>query len=214
VPKTLPKTSKAAKSRTPRRPTARPAGRAASRPAARATAKAAPRASAAKAGPRPVASRPRSEKPVAKPVAKAAAAKPVAAKPVAEPVRAATKRVHPPTAREFEAMRESLQHKRQEMLNRYKRDLRVGQETSDDGTDDIVDRANNSYHRELMFSLSDTDRVQLLQIEAALKRSENGTFGKCVHCGQPIALQRLQAIPWARLCIDCQELAEKGMLED
>jgi len=174
----------------------------------------------AKAGPRPVASRLRNEKPAAKPVAskpvaaKAVAAKPVVAKPVAEPVRAATRRPHLPTAREFEAMRESLQHKRQEMLNRYKRDLRVGQETSDDGTDDIVDRANNSYHRELMFSLSDTDRVQLLQIEAALKRSENGTFGKCVHCGQPIALQRLQAIPWARLCIDCQELAEKGMLED
>ncbi|MGE5233849.1 MAG: TraR/DksA family transcriptional regulator [Acidobacteriota bacterium] len=162
-----------------------------------------------------MASRPRNEKPAAKaakPVPKPVA-RPVVT-PAAEPVRAASKRVHPPTAREFEAMRESLQHKRQEMLNRYKRDLRVGQETSDDGTDDIVDRANNSYHRELMFSLSDTDRVQLLQIEAALKRSENGTFGKCVHCGQLIALQRLLAIPWARLCIDCQELAEKGMLED
>jgi DnaK suppressor protein len=111
-------------------------------------------------------------------------------------------------------MRKRLEEKRQEILESYKRDLRVGQESNDEPTEDIVDRANNAYHRELMFSLSDSERQLLLQIEAALSRFELGTFGACVHCGDPIALPRLQAIPWARLCINCQELAEKGLLDD
>jgi len=119
-----------------------------------------------------------------------------------------------PSQKEYAEMRTRLEHKRQEILESYKRDLRVGQESNDEPTEDIVDRANNAYHRELMFSLSDSERQLLLQIEAALSRFELGTFGACVHCGDPIALPRLQAIPWARLCINCQELAEKGLLDD
>lgn len=114
----------------------------------------------------------------------------------------------------FDALRERLEAKRQDILDMYKRDLKVGQETSDDGTEDIVDRANNAYHRELMFSLSDGERQLLLQVQEALKRFDAGTFGACVHCGESIAMPRLQAVPWARYCIDCQELQEKGLLED
>jgi DnaK suppressor protein len=122
-----------------------------------------------------------------------------------------------PPARKLDgqdALRQRLEKQRQDILDMYKRDLRVGQETSDDGTEDIVDRANNSYHRELMFALSDSERQLLLQIEEALARMDAGTYGHCVHCGDPIAMPRLQAVPWARYCIDCQELQEKGMLED
>ena len=114
----------------------------------------------------------------------------------------------------FQALRERLQNQRAEILNMYKQDLRAGQESADDGTEDIVDRANNAYHRELMFSLSDSERQLLLQVEAALARFEAGAFGSCVHCGSAIALPRLQALPWARLCINCQELMEKGLLDD
>jgi DnaK suppressor protein len=95
----------------------------------------------------------------------------------------------------------------------YKQDLRAGQESADDGTEDIVDRANNAYNRELMFSLSDAERNTLLQIENALKRMDEGSYGRCANCGKNIALPRLEALPWARFCVDCQELAEKGMLE-
>ena len=114
----------------------------------------------------------------------------------------------------FDALRERLEAKQQDILAMYKRDLKVGQETSEDGTEDIVDRANNAYHRELMFSLSDGERQLLLQVQDALKRFDNGTYGSCVHCADTIAMPRLQAVPWARYCIDCQELQEKGMLED
>ena len=113
----------------------------------------------------------------------------------------------------YQALRQRLQNQRDEILNMYKQDLRAGQESADDGTEDIVDRANNAYNRELMFSLSDNERATLLQIENALRRMEEGIYGKCSNCGQNIALPRLEALPWARFCVDCQELAEKGLLE-
>lgn len=111
------------------------------------------------------------------------------------------------------ALRERLETQRDEILNLYKQDLRAGQESADDGTEDIVDRANNAYNRELMFSLSDVERSTLLQIENALRRMDEGAYGRCASCGQTVNMLRLEAVPWARFCIDCQELAEKGLLE-
>ena len=115
---------------------------------------------------------------------------------------------------QFQALRERLLEQRQEILNLYNQDIRAGQESADDPTEDIVDRANNAYNRELMFSLSDGERVLLLQIEDAIRRMDEGTYGRCSNCGNVISIQRLEAIPWARYDIDCQELAEKGMLTE
>jgi len=114
----------------------------------------------------------------------------------------------------FAVLRERLLRQRQEILDMYKQDLRAGQESADDGTEDIVDRANNSYNRELMFSLSDGERQLLLQVEDALKRMDEAAYGRCANCSGPIAQPRLQAVPWTRFCIDCQELAEKGLLSE
>ncbi|MEA2693160.1 MAG: DnaK suppressor protein [Acidobacteriota bacterium] len=113
----------------------------------------------------------------------------------------------------YDVLRERLLQQKQEIVNMYKQDVRAGQESADDGTEDIVDRANNSYNRELMFSLSDGERQLVLQIDAALKRMDDGAYGRCANCGQTIAMPRLDAVPWARFCIDCQEMAEKGLLE-
>jgi DnaK suppressor protein len=110
--------------------------------------------------------------------------------------------------------RERLLEHRQEILNLDQRDLKAGQASTDEGTEDIVDRANNSYNRELMFSLSDTERNQLLAVDAALERIEAGSYGKCANCGHDIGEKRLEAVPWARFCIDCQELSEQGMLDE
>jgi len=118
------------------------------------------------------------------------------------------------TSDPFAALRERLLQQRQEILDMYKQDLRAGQESADDGTEDIVDRANNSYNRELMFSLSDSERQMLFQVEDALRRMEQGVYGRCANCGRPISMQRLEAVPWARYCIDCQELSEKGLLAE
>lgn len=114
---------------------------------------------------------------------------------------------------EVEALRVSLESKRRELLNLYEHDVHVGQESADDSADDSIDRANNSFNRELMFSLSDTERQTLILVEEAFERLESGEYGKCVHCVRPIGLARLKAVPWARYCIDCQESEERGVLE-
>jgi DnaK suppressor protein len=113
----------------------------------------------------------------------------------------------------YDVLRERLDRQREEIHNLYNQDLRAGQESTDVGTEDIVDRANASYNRELMFSLSDGERQLLLQINDALRRMDDGTYGNCTNCSAAIAVPRLEALPWARFCINCQELAEKGMLE-
>jgi DnaK suppressor protein len=118
------------------------------------------------------------------------------------------------TNERFEALRVRLEKQRQEILDMYNQDLRAGQESADDGTEDIVDRANAAYNRELMFSLSDAERQMLLQISDALRRMDEGSYGRCSNCGRMISIQRLEALPWARFCIDCAELAEKGMLSE
>lgn len=113
-----------------------------------------------------------------------------------------------------EAMRQLLTQQRQEILDMYENDLRMGQESGDERSEDIVDRANNAYNREFMFSLSHTERQMLIQIEQALERIDGGTYGVCVHCGTDIDKKRLTALPWARHCIDCQEREEKGLLQE
>lgn len=133
--------------------------------------------------------------------------------PKTEKAKAATNPGVEISQESFKALHERLVQQRQEIVDMYKQDVKAGQESADDGTEDIVDRANNSYNRELMFSLSDSERVLLLQIEAALTRIEAGIYGRCTNCGNMINPLRLEAVPWARFCIDCQELAEKGLLE-
>lgn len=127
--------------------------------------------------------------------------------------KASTAAVPDLTQDRFEALKARLLEQRQEIVNMYNQDVRAGQESTDEPTEDIVDRANNSYNRELMFSISDSERLLLLQIEDALNRMEAGTYGRCTNCGNTIHPLRLEAVPWARFCIDCQELAEKGLLE-
>ena len=110
-------------------------------------------------------------------------------------------------------IRERLLSQRQEILDLYKHDLRVGQQSGDEASEDIVDRANNAYQREFMFNLSGAERRLLRQVEGALERLEQGEYGICDHCRDPIGAKRLKAVPWARYCVDCQEKEERGSLE-
>jgi DnaK suppressor protein len=76
---------------------------------------------------------------------------------------------------------------------------------------DPVDKAESSYTKEFLLSLSDSERAQLKKIDAALKRLENDEFGRCRTCDKPIGEKRLNVIPWASLCIECQEKEEQGI---
>lgn len=112
------------------------------------------------------------------------------------------------------AIRLRLSQKKEDIEAMYRADLRTGQESNDSPTEDIVDRANNAYHRELSYSLSDSERSLLFQVDEALARLDAGAYGRCVQCGEPIAALRLEALPWAKHCINCQELLEKGLLSE
>lgn len=105
------------------------------------------------------------------------------------------------------ARRESLvrQVHEAEMRNRD-RDL--------EATQDPADVAANAYAKELSISMSEGDRRLLSLIDEALKRVESGDFGECVHCGEPVQEKRLEAIPWARHCLRCQDLQERGLLTE
>lgn len=73
---------------------------------------------------------------------------------------------------------------------------------------DLADKAESSYTKEFLLSLTDSEREQLLQIDEALRTLEKGDFGMCLMCGQPISKKRLEALPWAAYCIDCQQKVE------
>jgi DnaK suppressor protein len=109
--------------------------------------------------------------------------------------------------------REILLSKRTSLQSLYEHDVKAGKASSDDNSDDFGDRANNSFNRELMFALSETEGGILLQIEEAMQRLEGGTYGYCEQCPEAIPPVRLKAIPWARYCISCQEKQELGLLD-
>ena len=64
--------------------------------------------------------------------------------------------------------------------------------------------------REIDYSLEEVAQEGLTAIAAALGRIERGSFGRCESCGGPIAAERLAALPWASLCIDCKRQEERG----
>jgi DnaK suppressor protein len=106
-------------------------------------------------------------------------------------------------------------------LEERQRDLRkIVARTEQDGRDaevaaaqDIADRAANSYTKEFLFHQSNSERQLLQMVENALSRIREGVFGECVNCGSEINAKRLEAVPWTRYCIACQEKLEKGQLE-
>jgi len=109
-------------------------------------------------------------------------------------------------------LRGALLSKQAEMMETYARDRAAGNEQPEDGIQDLADKAANAYSKELNFSLSDSDRETLVLIEDALERLGANEYGHCVNCASDIGLKRLEAVPWAQYCIDCQELNERGML--
>jgi DnaK suppressor protein len=80
----------------------------------------------------------------------------------------------------------------------------VEEETGDETQDQhLGDAATAMHDRELDYTLTDNETQLLDAIDAALGRIDAGTYGVCTNCGRPIGEERLEALPWAELCIDC-----------
>ena len=73
----------------------------------------------------------------------------------------------------------------------------------------MADMAADTYERELSMNIVSTEQELLYQIDDALKRLEDGSFGLCQQCNQPISMSRLKAVPYASLCINCQRSKEQ-----
>jgi len=84
----------------------------------------------------------------------------------------------------------------------------------DSETPDPVDLAVRNYSKNVQLAVSENESRQLSSIDEALMRIEDDEYGLCQNCSKEINQKRLAAIPWARYCLDCQELLEKGLLDE
>jgi DnaK suppressor protein len=105
--------------------------------------------------------------------------------------------------------RESLLEMKNRVLGEIDSELRAEREGNKDEGMDTYDLASEERDREINFILSDRERVKLKQIDDALERLDDGSYGICESCGLEIAEERLGAMPFSRLCRDCQESQER-----
>ncbi len=75
---------------------------------------------------------------------------------------------------------------------------------------DPADQAASEYERQAVVHRAATARQMLKNLSQALERMRQGSFGECAECGGDIELKRLEAIPWVRCCVRCQEERERG----
>jgi DnaK suppressor protein len=115
--------------------------------------------------------------------------------------------------KKIETFKKRLETRQQELRTMVNRNQKDGRAADEEATQDVADRAASSYTKEFLFNQSNNDRQLLNMVEGALARMRDGSFGECVSCGKEINAKRLEAVPWTRHCIECQEKAEQGLLE-
>jgi DnaK suppressor protein len=113
--------------------------------------------------------------------------------------------------KEKDDFRRLLAAKKETIIRKLTDTITESKEMESNVAQDLVDKAETSYTKEFLLSLSDGEREQLLLIDEALKRLEHGEFGVCQLCQKEIGGKRLLAIPWTPYCIDCQEKAEEEL---
>ena len=116
--------------------------------------------------------------------------------------------------RKAKTFQDRLTERRVALVGQVQAAEAYSRERDAEATQDPADMAANAYTKELLMSMSTNDRQLLDSIDAALDRIEQGEYGKCVNCGEPIQEKRLEAVPWARHCIRCQDLIERGQLAE
>lgn len=116
--------------------------------------------------------------------------------------------------KKLDYFRKRLESRQQDLRRMVTRTEQDGRAADEDTAQDIADRAASSYNKEFLFHQSNNDRQLLQMVEGALSRIREGSFGECISCGKDINPKRLEAVPWTRHCIECQEKLEQGILEE
>ncbi|HZH90015.1 MAG TPA: TraR/DksA C4-type zinc finger protein [Pyrinomonadaceae bacterium] len=114
--------------------------------------------------------------------------------------------------RKLKSYRDRLLERREGLFRQVTEAEMSSRERDLEATQDPADMAANAYTKELLISMSANDRRLLALIDEALQRIEASGFGECVNCAEPVQEKRLEAVPWARFCLKCQDLQERGLL--
>jgi DnaK suppressor protein len=104
---------------------------------------------------------------------------------------------------------ENLVKMKAKLMAEIDSELKAEREGNKDEGMDTYDLASEERDREINFILSDRERVKIKQIDDALERMEDGSYGVCESCGLEVAEERIAAMPFTRLCRDCQQDQER-----
>jgi DnaK suppressor protein len=113
------------------------------------------------------------------------------------------------TKAQQDEFRQLLHEKRKRLIEQAQETLSTEMVLAPEDRFDEVDQASSEYMQAFSFRLRGRERFLMDKIELALKKIDEGTFGECEECEEPISLKRLQARPEAPLCIQCKEAQEK-----
>ena len=111
--------------------------------------------------------------------------------------------------RKLGRLQKALTEEYEGLVRTLNRNREAEEEILVEKTEDEGDLALISHNKELLYNLHETDFRRLKAIEDALKRIQREEYGVCTGCGEDINEKRLVAVPWATMCIDCQEEAER-----
>ncbi len=111
--------------------------------------------------------------------------------------------------RKITRLRKALTEEYENLVRSLNRSREAEEEILLEKTEDEGDLALISHNKELLYNLAETDFRRLKAIEDAIRRMDREEYGECASCGDDINEKRLIAVPWATLCIGCQEEAER-----
>jgi DnaK suppressor protein len=118
------------------------------------------------------------------------------------------------TAEQLENYKKQLLEQRERLVGQLNENQRQSFEFGLEEMPDPVDAAVQDRSQTILLSISESERDLIELTDEALQRIELGSYGTCQNCGQEIAEARLNAVPYARYCMKCQEKMERGELDE
>jgi DnaK suppressor protein len=118
------------------------------------------------------------------------------------------RRIKKMDAKKIQHIRQRLSKEYENLIESNNRNRRAAEEITVENTEDEGDLATISHNRDLLYNLHEGSFARLRSIQQAMEALERGQYGECVRCGNDINEKRLVAVPWATLCIRCQEETE------
>ena len=112
-------------------------------------------------------------------------------------------------AKKLKDARQRLSKEYQDLIESINRHRIAAEEIKVENTEDEGDLATISHNKDLLYNLHEGGFTRLRFIQEAMKAMDRGQYGECVRCGNEINEKRLLAVPWATLCIRCQEETER-----